>query len=115
MKRVWLISLVVAGLLFTIQNAGAMGVTTLELDREISLQAPDTPIDKATVPKRLYSRYMEPYVKVYRFRVEPGHKYTFYMLHPAKGISMNATLKGDNPLTDYTYSYGPSGYLRSFL
>lgn len=117
MKRVWLISLVVAGLLFTIQNAGAMGVTTLELDREISLEAPGAPMTKATVPKRLLGYYYsdEPYIKVYRFRVEAGHKYTFYMLHPAKGISMNAYLRGDNPLTDYKYSYGPSGYLRNFV
>ncbi|MBW2544674.1 MAG: hypothetical protein JRD43_04265 [Deltaproteobacteria bacterium] len=118
MKRLWLVALFVVGLFFTVQNARAIGVTTLELDREITLEAPDIPMDKATAPKLLYKRYNyshEPYVKVYRFRVEPGHRYTFYMIHPADGISMNAYLRGDNPLTDYTSSYGPSGYLRNFV
>lgn len=118
MKRVWLIGLVIVGFFYPIQDAMAMGVTTLELNREILLKAPDTPMVKATAPKLLYARYhlpREPYVKVYRFRVVPGQKYTFYMIHPADGIRMNAYLRGDNPLSDYTASYRPSGYLGGFV
>jgi len=118
MRRLWLISLVVVGLLFTVQNGGAAGVTNLPLDREVTLAAPDTPMNKATAPRLLYKKYnfsWEPYVTVYRFKVVPGQRYTFYMIHPADGDGMNAYLRGDNPLTDYTSSYGPSGYLRGFV
>lgn len=108
-----------ATLIFIALNASAMSVTNLEQDKEITLQAPLEKLDKATAPKLLYARYnysYEPYVKAYRFRVEPGRRYTFYMFHAAKGISMNAYLRGDNPPSDYTNSYGPSsGYIRSFV
>ena len=87
-------------------------------DTLYSLKAPLDKMVKERAPKLLYKKYnfsYEPYVQVYRFKVNPGQKYTFYMYHPAKGVSMNAYLRGNTPLTDYTWSYGPSGYLWGFV
>ncbi|MEW6673128.1 MAG: hypothetical protein AB1427_15595 [Thermodesulfobacteriota bacterium] len=119
MKQLCLLVLVVMISPFlSIDHSSAMTAVSLELDRENILEAPAEKLDRGGAPKLLYSQYRadySPYIKVYRFRVEPGSKYTFYMFHPADGVYLNAYLRGDNPLSDYTYSYGPGGFLRGFV
>jgi hypothetical protein len=91
----------------------------LPLDVENALPIPPQPLNPSTAPKRLKERYLtaaQPFVTVYRFKVQPGRQYTLYALHPGDGIPRNIYLSGDNPLTDHTASFGPSsGVTRGFV
>lgn len=94
-----------------------MSAEVLPLNKMITVTAPVTPLDRINAPKKLSRYYWSsyaPYVKVYRFIVEPGRKYTLYFQHPADGIYRNAMIKTETPLTDDLANYtreGSSGFV----
>jgi hypothetical protein len=92
-------------------------VPWLPLDVESVLPVPAQA--PSVVPKRLKERYLsaaQPLVSVYRFKVQPGRKYTLYALHPTDGGAKNLYVSGDNPMTDHTATFGPSSnVLRGFV
>jgi hypothetical protein len=98
------------------QTSG-MNAEVLPLNKMVTVTAPSAPLDRQSAPKKL-ARYFwssyAPYVKVYRFIVEPGSKYTLYFRHPADGIYRNAMIKTETPLTDDMANYtrkGSSGFV----
>ncbi len=103
---------------------GQMVAEELPVGTMVTVKAPDEPVNRKTVPKKIlrycsYESQKAPdYVKVARFPVVPGQKYTFYDCHPAPSDRPNILihLSGDTPLSNYTYAYGPSkGFTRSFI
>jgi|GEM_PF-3490309 len=98
------------------QTSG-MSAEVLPLNRMVTVTAPSASLDRQSAPKKL-ARYFwnsyAPYVKVYRFIVEPGSKYTLYFHHPADGIYRNAMIRTDTPLTDNLFNYtreGSNGFI----
>lgn len=103
---------------------GQMTAEVLPLNTMVTIKAPDVPLNRTTAPKKLLSRCsyesqkVPDYVKVARFIVTPGQKYTLYDCHPAlsDGTKIWIYLDGDTPLTNYTASYGRSdGFTRTFV
>ncbi len=93
-------------------QAAPMSAEILPLNSMVTVTAPDAPLDRNSAPRKL-ARYswssFAPYVKVYRFIVEPGKKYTFHFRHPADGIYRNAMIKTETPLTDDMATYTKEG------
>lgn len=103
---------------------GQITAEVLPLNTLVTVRVPDLPLDRKTAPKKLLARCsyesqkVPDYVKVARFMVVPGQKYTLYDCHPAPadGTRISVYLDGDTPLTSYTASYGRSeGFTRSFV
>ena len=88
-----------------------LDVKDLPLNQTVSIQTPGTPLDQSSSPKKLWDRYGKDYapnfyVRIYRFTVDPGQKYTLYGIFPPDEIYRNFYISGENPLTDYTSSFG---------
>jgi hypothetical protein len=103
---------------------GQITADILPLNTMVTVKAPDAPLDRKTAPKKLLTRCsfesqkVPDHVKVARFIVTPGQKYTLYDCHPAlsDGSKIWVYLDGDTPLTNYTASYGRSdGFTRTFV
>ena len=125
MRSLWLSVLIILALCTTPYLArGQTAAEDLPLNTMLTINAPGQPINRTTVPKKIlkycsYESQRAPdYVRVARFQVTPGQKYTFYDCHPAPadGTQIWIYLSGDTPLTNDTHSYGPStGFTRGFV
>ena len=92
-------------------SASAVGLVDVPLNQIITAQTSASPLGEASCPKKIWQLYGKGYrgkfhAQVYRFTVKPGEKYTFYGYFPPDGIYRNAYVRGDNPLTNYTSSWG---------
>ncbi|MCX5805456.1 MAG: hypothetical protein NT010_05220 [Proteobacteria bacterium] len=103
---------------------GQMAAEDLSLNSMLTVKVPNEPLNRKAAPKKLLkycsyeSQNTPDYVKVARFQVVPGQKYTLYDCHPAPSDNTKiwTYLAGDTPLTNYTTSYGPSeGFTRMFI
>lgn len=113
------------GLSLTVYHARAqMTAEVLPVNATVTVNAPREPVNRKTVFKKVLrycsfeSQNVPDYVKVFRFPVTPGQKYTLYDCHPAPSAAarINIYLSGDTPLTNETFSYGPSGgFTRGFV
>jgi hypothetical protein len=88
-----------------------LDVTDLPLNQTAVLQSPAAPLDQSSSPKKLWAKYGKDYspnffVRIYRFTVDPGQKYTLYGIFPPDETYRNFYISGENPLTDYTSSFG---------
>jgi len=103
-------------LLLAPHGIGAHNTATAEilpLNSMVTVTAPAAPLDRNRAPKNLARYYWSSYapcVRVYRFIVEPGKKYTFYFQHPADGMYRNAMIKTETPLHDDLHTYTKKGY-----
>lgn len=125
--RAFFLSVIMAPLCLwavTCPAQGQMRAEVLPINETVTVNAPNEPLNRTTAPKRLLqhcsyeSQKVSDYVKVARFTVAPGQKYTLYDCHPAlaDGTKIWVYLDGDTPLTNYTGSYGPSsGFTRTFV
>ncbi|MBP7528990.1 MAG: hypothetical protein KA801_13760 [Syntrophorhabdaceae bacterium] len=124
-RSLWLSVVIILGLCTTAYFARGQTIAeNLPLNTMLTIKAPEQPIDRKTVPKKIlrYCSYenqkVPDYVRVFRFQVTPGQKYTFYDCHPAPSdrTQILIYLSGDTPLTNDTHSYGPStGFTRGFV
>jgi hypothetical protein len=103
---------------------GQMAAEDLPLNSMLTIRAPNEPLNRKAAPKKLLkycsyeSQNTPDYVKVAKFQVVPGQKYTLYDCHPAPSDNTKiwTYLTGDTPLTKHTFSYGPSeGFTRTFV
>lgn len=116
MKNVLRVASVLAGifllvLIAPLRPAAALNVTDLPLNKTVEVRTSPQPLSEAVCPKKLWDRYGKSYGKkfytgIYRLTVNPGEKYTLYGYFPPDGKYRNFYISGENPLTDYTYSYG---------
>lgn len=99
----------------------APGAIDVAVNQVVTAQTSAALLEQGASPKKLWEQYGKGYggrlyVQVYRFAVTPGEKYTFYGFFRPDGIYRNVYLRGDNPLTDHTASYGDtSGFLTTFV
>lgn len=88
----------------------------LPLNEKLRLETPATAVERASVPKKLWSRWAsgeagsgQAYISVHHFVLNPGERYTLYAWFRPDGVYRNLYLSGDNPLTDVDHSFGKSG------
>jgi len=125
--RSLLLVFVASGLLVAAHPCPARSQMTAEvlpLNTMVTVKAPAEPVNRATIYKKVLrycsfeSQKVPDYVRVFRFPVTAGQKYTFYDCHPATpdGAQIWIYLSGDTPLTNDTHSYGTStGFTRGFV
>ncbi|HOW55183.1 MAG TPA: hypothetical protein PLR60_11080 [Syntrophorhabdaceae bacterium] len=119
---------IMASMVFTTtaprQAFGQMTAEVLPLNTMVTIQAPNEPVNRKTVPKKILrycsfeSQKVPDYLRVVKFQVAPGQKYTFYDCYPAPSEATKVWiyLSGDTPLTNHTFSYGRSeGFTRVFV
>lgn len=94
-----------------LRSAAAVTAADIPLNKAFTVKTPAQPLAETACPKKLWDKYGKSYgrkfyASVYRFTVNPGAKYTLYGYFPPDGKYRNFYVSGENPLTDYTYSYG---------
>jgi hypothetical protein len=95
----------------TPQVTNPLEITDIALNQAVTIQTPAVPLDQSSSPKKLWDRYGKGYapnfyVRIYRFTVNPGEKYTLYGMFPPDEVYRNFYVSGENPLSDHVYSWG---------
>ena len=106
----FIVAMTFVALLYS-SSVNALTVREAQLNQLLSVSTPSVPMTAANTPQKLWKNITNkgytPYISLFRYRVEIGSRYTFQVEYPGDKLHGSAILRGENPLTDYTYSYGP--------